>query len=146
MWPDIPPYAVSPVLTRSHTEAARSPASPRHVLTHPFAHSAECSAPHACSSALFKASYASSASIQLCFSDLVSPTCSVSLNLYLQPLSYTYPLRSLTSLLSFLREYDVAYFAIPFTYAQRTHLSFPPILNPYTPSIISTFVITAEGD
>lgn len=129
MWPDIPPYAVSPVLTRSHREAARSPASPRHVLTHPFAHSAECSAPHACSSALFKASYASSASIQLCVSDLFSPTCSVSLNLYLQPLSYTYPFRSLTSLLSFLREYDVASIS-PYLSPMPRELTYPSL--PYS--------------
>lgn len=83
----------------------------------------------------------------LAFSCILVIRSAPSLNLYLQPLFYSHPFQSLTSLLSFLHEFDIASISLYLSPMPRelTHPSLPHSTLIHLPLFQPLFVITA-GD
>lgn len=144
MWPDVPPYAVSPAPTYTqstpHTEGANSSLSlSRHLVTHASTHSTAYSTLYGCSSALPRPLPTACSYIWLSFSNLLSPTMFI-LSKSLLAVSILHVCKSfLNPLLSTKVCYSL-YFLTPFSHAQKAHLYSTPFYPRFSPCKI--FIIS----
>lgn len=144
MWPDVPPYAVSPAPTYTqstvHTEGANSSLSlPRHLVTHASTHSTADSTLYGCSSAVPKTPAHYLLLHLTVFYNLLSPTMFILLKSSLAA-SILHGFIPKPSPFLSTCVYSSLYFLTPFSHTQKVHLystTFHPRFSPCKTFIIS---------